>query len=613
MKFIHLTLLLLIQITAAAKKSSNVYKNSYVFLTVRNTKTGDEQQICGNYQQYRSRAIATGPDQPDALAYPLRWWDLTHPGAVSMCSESDGALQGFMVPMAYRGDVQNCTGKFPYGTVAPQHIIRNMTMLKAQSGLLIMDRGHLHGDLPDYLFGEFYVPGVPDQKSTPTFFIYRTQFNEIMKLGSNRIEDLSIIPHRPRSVDFDLSLVVIWLLAMFSVSVGGVWAFLRHRAGKDASLTSLQTESEFCNKYGLYFTIPVIIGFACGMLLLGFFFRNVIMVIFNLLLVLLGAVAIHGCIRAILSNFACLTATSIYKAEISILNKCCCVFEKPLTWVSLGIYLCCLALTIAWYVFRLHADAYILLDIINICICLHVLKTLRLPNLKWIAYLMIGMFVYDFFMVFVTPYITSDGCSIMLEVATGQGCRKKTDKPEDDDDAISIPIPPTLVKTPERFPVLMQVPHFDPMFSCIDTATDTYKMAMLGLGDIIIPGYIIVHGFTMYGMEEMTRIKYGFVCLCGYGIGLIVTFFALILMDTAQPALIYLVPCTLLPNFLYALIRGEFLKVWNGVKQSENKLIQMSNENENENGETNGIMTGESADDNTASERSSNSTEFARI
>jgi len=40
-------------------------------------------------------------------------------------------------------------------------------------------------------------------------------------------------------------------------------------------------------------------------------------------------------------------------------------------------------------------------------------------------------------------------------------------------------------------------------------------MAMLGLGDIIIPGYIIVHGFTMYGMEEMTRIKYGFVCLCG--------------------------------------------------------------------------------------------------
>lgn len=57
------------------------------------------------------------------LAYPLRWWDLTHPSSVSMCSESDGALQGFMVPMAYRGDVENCTGKFPYGTVAPQHIV----------------------------------------------------------------------------------------------------------------------------------------------------------------------------------------------------------------------------------------------------------------------------------------------------------------------------------------------------------------------------------------------------------------------------------------------------------------------------------------------------------
>ena len=48
----------------------------------------------------------------------------------------------------------------------------------------------------------------------------------------------------------------------------------------------------------------------------------------------------------------------------------------------------------------------------------------------------------------------------------------------------------------------------------------------------------------------------------GYGLGLVVTFIALWLLSGAQPALLYLVPFTLLPTMLTALIRGEFKALW---------------------------------------------------
>ena len=57
-------------------------------------------------------------------------------------------------------------------------------------------------------------------------------------------------------------------------------------------------------------------------------------------------------------------------------------------------------------------------------------------------------------------------------------------------------------------------------------------------------------------------------CGCGsvaaYGVGLVVTFVALALMATGQPALLYLVPLTLLTTLFVALRRGELSHMWHG-------------------------------------------------
>ncbi|VDP14872.1 unnamed protein product [Heligmosomoides polygyrus] len=170
---------------------------------------------------------------------------------------------------------------------------------------------------------------------------------------------------------------------------------------------------------------------------------------------------------------------------------------------------------------------------------------------------MLCMFIYDAVMVFVTPFITRNGCSVMLEVATGIDCSSSG--------ADGYPMPPIDAALPEKFPMLMQVPHFDPMVSCIDLDIEKgFQMTILGLGDIIIPGYLVTHCFTMGGFSERARIAYGILCSIGYGLGLILTFFALAIMNMAQPALIYLVPCTLLPICLMACVKKQFRLIWNG-------------------------------------------------
>ncbi|RCN50506.1 hypothetical protein ANCCAN_03360 [Ancylostoma caninum] len=66
----------------------------------------------------------------------------------------------------------------------------------------------------------------------------------------------------------------------------------------------------------------------------------------------------------------------------------------------------------------------------------------------------------------------------------------------------------------------------------------------------------------MNGFSERSRVMYGYV------IGLTAAFIALSLMNMAQPALIYLVPCTMLPIFVMACVKGHFCRLWHGTNDS---------------------------------------------
>lgn len=65
-------------------------------------------------------------------------------------------------------------------------------------------------------------------------------------------------------------------------------------------------------------------------------------------------------------------------------------------------------------------------------------------------------------------------------------------------------------------------------------------------------------------------------CFLGYVIGFLLCIVGLTLMNTGQPALLYLVPCTLGPLLVTALVRGDFLVIWRGKKHVENSITLVS-------------------------------------
>uniref|UniRef100_A0A1I7UY77 Signal peptide peptidase-like 2B n=1 Tax=Caenorhabditis tropicalis TaxID=1561998 RepID=A0A1I7UY77_9PELO len=571
-----------------SKETRGPFRSSYVFMTVYNKRTGAKSKSCVNYQQYLSGSTSSSlisTDFESARPFVFKFWEgmINRTNICPLPSDRSPQVDysNGILSMEYRieNDGTLCTKPFVNSPTsfenASQFTVDVLKKHGAGASLLILDKGReFVKGWKDYLFSDFYDPYINSLEAIPTFFIYRSALeNYILEASTtNDIldENVEIRFHRPSGGPFDLSFIVIWIISMICVTGGGFWAFNRHRAGKDVSLASQRSDDDssssendsgtrrFFEKFAGIITIILMMITLCGVLLLGYFFRPVLVTFFNVFLVIFGTCSLYGCIRGFLSNFS-FTQHRWYNAQMGWFPNCCGRVEKY-KYSEAFISLLCFSFCATWFVIRRQPHAFILLDIINMALCMHVLKCLRLPSLKWISILMLCMFVYDAAMVFGTPYITPNGCSVMLEVATGLSCAGKVK-------AKGYPVPPVEQgNVPEKFPMLMQVAHFNPMNECLDMEVELgYQFTILGLGDIVMPGYLVAHCFTMNGFSERVRLIYGVLSVIGYGAGLIITFLALALMKTAQPALIYLVPSTLLPIICLAVCRGEFGKIWNGV------------------------------------------------
>jgi signal peptide peptidase-like 3 len=103
----------------------------------------------------------------------------------------------------------------------------------------------------------------------------------------------------------------------------------------------------------------------------------------------------------------------------------------------------------------------------------------------------------------------------------------------------------------------------------------------LGLGDIVMPGLLLcfVLRFDAYKRKQLNtdttqdvvqikkqkniRITYFHCSLVGYLVGLITATLSTEVFKLAQPALLYLVPFTLLPLLIMAYLKGDLKRMWN--------------------------------------------------
>ncbi|KAM9102353.1 signal peptide peptidase-like 2B isoform 2-T2 [Sarcophilus harrisii] len=113
--------------------------------------------------------------------------------------------------------------------------------------------------------------------------------------------------------------------------------------------------------------------------------------------------------------------------------------------------------------------------------------------------------------------------------------------------------------THEKLPMVLKVPRLNssPLALC------DRPFSLLGFGDILVPGLLVAYCHRFDIQVQSSRI-YFVACTIAYGIGLLITFVALAWMQRGQPALLYLVPCTVITSFVIALWRKELRMFWTG-------------------------------------------------
>ena len=91
------------------------------------------------------------------------------------------------------------------------------------------------------------------------------------------------------------------------------------------------------------------------------------------------------------------------------------------------------------------------------------------------------------------------------------------------------------------------------------------QFTLIGLGDIVLPGLLLAFAMRFDDHKKVSPTSgYFAVTLAGYILGLLVCEIIVGAFHLAQPAMIYLVPGTLVPFYCLALYRGEVGEAWKG-------------------------------------------------
>lgn len=181
---------------------------------------------------------------------------------------------------------------------------------------------------------------------------------------------------------------------------------------------------------------------------------------------------------------------------------------------------------IAAYVYSRH---WVLNNIFGVSFCLTAIRSLQLPKLLTGAVMLMGLFVYDVFWVFGSKEIF--GSNVMVTVALG-------------------------VEGPVKL-----------LFPKVLTGCGKLGHSMLGLGDVVVPGFFIAFLAKWDAVNIDEKVYKSFVyfnaVIVAYVLSLATTVSCMLFFDSAQPALLYIVPYVLITTLLVAFARGEFNALWN--------------------------------------------------
>ena len=212
---------------------------------------------------------------------------------------------------------------------------------------------------------------------------------------------------------------------------------------------------------------------------------------------------------------------------------------------------------------------WILNNIIGMAFSIFGIETLALGEFK-VGMILLGLlFFYDIFWVFYTP--------VMVSVAKN----------------IEGPVKLMFPKLKEAIEQMRKEKGEDNEYA--GKAYDPREYNMIGLGDIVIPGIYValMLRFDIYLYKKAKKdisqfgfsfknMKYFLITFIFYNLGIIITLSSMYFFNHAQPALLYLVPCTLFSSTFTALINKDIKVLWNF---NEEKISKGEDEDDDEDDE----------------------------
>ncbi len=192
---------------------------------------------------------------------------------------------------------------------------------------------------------------------------------------------------------------------------------------------------------------------------------------------------------------------------------------------------------------------WILNNILGMAFSIFGIENLMLGEYKVGLILLSLLFFYDIFWVFYTP--------VMVSVAKN----------------IEGPVKLMFPKLQAAIDLIKKEKGEDHEYA--GKAYDPREYNMIGLGDIVIPGVYVAlmlrfdiylykrakNDFSKFGFS-LKNMKYFIIIFVFYNLGIIITLSSMYFFNHAQPALLYLVPCTLISSSLLALQQKEFDLLW---------------------------------------------------
>ncbi|CAK9170634.1 unnamed protein product [Ilex paraguariensis] len=350
---------------------------------------------------------------------------------------------------------------------------------------------------------------------------------EKMLLNSSSV---SVQLYSPRRPVVDIAEVFLWLMAVGTIVCASYWSAWSAREAaieqdkllKDACEEVPATKAISGSSVVDINTISAVLFVVIASCFLILIYKLMSLWFVKLLVVLFcmgGVEGLQTCIVALLSRWFKPAAGAFIKLP----------FFGALSYLTLAVSPFCMAFAIVWAVYRDRSFAWIGQDVLGIALIITVLQIVHVPNLKVGTVLLSCAFLYDIFWVFVSKKLFEE--SVMIVVA--QGDRSGED----------------------GIPMLLKIPRmFDPWGG----------YSIIGFGDILLPGLVIAFSLRYDWLAKKNlRTGYFMWAMFAYGLGLLITYMALNLMDGhGQPALLYIVPFTLGTFLTLGRKRGDLTILW---------------------------------------------------